>query len=381
MRRMKVAGLFAGSGAFEYALDRKGFAPRLLADIDPAARDVLKKHFRGVPIADDVRKLPELPPETEIVTAGFPCQNLSMVGDKSGIKGNKSGVVESIFPLIENSSVRTVIIENVYFMLRLASGDGMRWLVEQFEDRGFRWAYRVLDTMGFGLPQRRRRVYLVASHDLDPRRVLFADRGRPARKSIPSLKKPLGFYWTEGRTGVGFTVDGVPPLKAGSTIGIASPPAVLFTDGRVLTPSISACERLQGLPRDWTLTDSCNRWRGARWRLVGNAVSVPVAQWIASRIRKPEKPRAFETWSLEGRHRWPDAAWNVGAGRKGAIASDWPVSAKSQSIERFVDSSWSKLSNRALNGFIHRATSGRLKMPKGFLEALHKADRKDLAVA
>ena len=152
---------------------------------------------------------------------------------------------------------------------------------------------------------------------------------------------------------------------------------VELATGKVLTPSICACERLQGLPSDWTRTESYKQSRGARWRLVGNAVSVPVAQWVAERIKDPGDPRDFETWSLEGRHRWPDAAWNVGDGRKGVAAGDRPISADRQSIEEFVDSSWSKLSNRALNGFIRRATSGRVKMPTGFLEALRKADRKD----
>src|SRR6185503_8664733 len=130
----------------------------------------------------------------------------------------------------------------VYFMLQLDSGNGMRWLVEQFEDLNYRWAYRVVDTMGFGLPQRRRRVYFVASKVLDPAAVLFADETEPSEPSAPSLDRPLGFYWTEGRSGVGITVDGIPPLKGGSGLGIRSTPAVLFSDGEVLTPSIEACE-------------------------------------------------------------------------------------------------------------------------------------------
>ena len=51
----------------------------------------------------------------------------------------------------------------------------MTWLVDRFEELGYRWAYRVVDSMGFGLPQRRRRVYFVAARDLDPRTVLFSD--------------------------------------------------------------------------------------------------------------------------------------------------------------------------------------------------------------
>src|SRR5207248_10365418 len=110
------------------------------------------------------------------------------------------------------SRVPTVVIENVYFMLQLDSGKAMQWIVQRFEHLGYRWAYRVLDTMGFGLPQRRRRVYFVASLDLDPRGVLFADDQPQSPPPIVDLSRPVGFYWTEGRSGIGLTVDGIPPL-------------------------------------------------------------------------------------------------------------------------------------------------------------------------
>src|SRR4051812_29625018 len=64
------------------------------------------------------------------------------------------------------SNVSTVVVENVYFMLQLDRGNAMRWLVEQFEALQYKWAYRVIDTMSFGLPQRRRRVYMVASRTI-----------------------------------------------------------------------------------------------------------------------------------------------------------------------------------------------------------------------
>ena len=113
---------------------------------------------------------------TSILTAGFPCQNLSMAGDKTGIGGKKSEVVSVLFDLIERSRVPTIVIENVYFMLQLDRGQAMDNLAHaRLEALNYAWAYRVLDTIGFGLPQRRRRVYLVASRVLNPRSVLFAD--------------------------------------------------------------------------------------------------------------------------------------------------------------------------------------------------------------
>lgn len=375
---MSVAGLFAGIGGFELAFSRAGIDTELLVESDPAAMAVLENRFPDVELRDDVLDLPDLPASTQIVTAGFPCQNLSMAGDKSGLEGSKSGVVKKLFELIAKSHVPTVVIENVYFMLQLDSGGAMRWLVDEFEGLGYRWAYRVLDTMGFGLPQRRRRVYLVASTEVDPRTILLADEANTTHvPPKPALGKPLGFYWTEGRSGIGLTVDGIPPLKVGSSLGIPSAPAVLFPDGEVLMPSIGICERLQGFPSGWTRTDAQGAGaKNPRWRMVGNAVSVPVAQWVAERIKRPSAVLDLERTPLHEHRRWPDAAWNIGDGRVGVVASDKPAEFERPSIVDFRDSTWTHLSERALEGFVKRAAEGGLRMPDGFLETLRNAIRK-----
>ncbi len=373
---MAVAGLFSGIGGFELAFSKAGFATNILVDIDPAARGVLEARFPGVEVRSDVRSLTALPSNTTIVTAGFPCQNLSMAGDKKGITGPKSSVVSKLFELIARPDPLTVVIENVYYMLQLDAGKAMEWLVDRFESLEYQWAYRVVDTMGFGLPQRRRRVYLVASRHVDPRNVLFADNAEDAGTPLPSPDRPLGFYWTEGRSGIGFTVDGIPPIKAGSTLGIPSPPAVLFPDGEVLLPSLRACEQLQGFPAGWTAVDGKPVERNPEWRLIGNAVSVPVAAWVAERVRAPEQIGGFDLAAIERGARWPKAGWNVGDGRVGVAAGDKPLTKSAPSISCFRDGSWSRLSNRALDGFIRRAESGGLQMPPKFLDALRKAKRK-----
>jgi len=376
---MSTTGLFSGIGGFELAFGDAGFDCRALVEIDPAARAVLESRFPAAKVFGDVLDLLDLPADTSILTAGFPCQNLSMAGDKTGISGSKSSIVEKMFELIERSRVSTVVVENVYFMLQLDRGQAMSWIVGRFEALGYLWAYRVLDSMGFGLSQRRRRVYFIASRDIDPRTVLFADERPVADAPERDLSHPLGFYWTEGRSGIGLTVDGIPPLKVGSALGIASPPAVLFPDGEVLTPSLAACERLQGYAAGWTAeADNATSSRNSRWRLVGNAVSVPVAKWVAERIRTPGPVLDFPLVPETSRRAWPDAAWNVGNGRVDVIASDKPVTFARPSISDFRDSSWSRLSERALSGFIARAVEGRLRTPEGFLQALRAAERKTI---
>src|SRR5207249_4279742 len=92
---------------------------------------------------------------------------------------------------------------------------------------------------------------------------------------------------TEGTKGLGWGIDVVPTLKGGSTLGIPSPPAILMPDGRIVTPDIRDAERLQGFTADWTscAVDNPEKRNGPRWKLVGNAVSVPVAEWLGRRLR------------------------------------------------------------------------------------------------
>jgi DNA (cytosine-5)-methyltransferase 1 len=107
---------------------------------------------------------------------------------------------------------------------------------------------------------------------------------------------------------------------------------------------------------------------------------VPVARWVAQRIKTPGKLLEFEQTPLEN-GRWPDAAWNIGNGRIKVAAGDQPLSARRPSISLFRDSSWIRLSDRALDGFIKRAVEGSLRMPDGFLDALRSADRKNACAA
>lgn len=379
---MEVVGLFAGIGGFELGFHKAGFHTSLLVESDEAAQQVLAKNFRDVRLHDDVTTLQKLPRKAKLVLAGFPCQDLSMVGSRNGLKGSKSSLVDNLFRLVRPDHVETVVIENVYFMLHLDRGAAMDSLVTRFEALGFKWAYRVLDTMGFGLPQRRRRVYLVASRTLDPRMVLFADERVTEDTLKPSIDKPLGFYWTEGRSGVGLTVDGIPPLKVGSAVGIPSTPAVLFPDGEVLTPNPEACARLQGFSSTWIPTRLQLLTRSPVWRLTGNAVSVPVSSWVAHRIAHPgavRKNLALAEISKD-RH-WPDAAWNVDGTRVKVQASDKPIRRKLSSIEHFRDDGWRRLSDRALDGFLRRLTEGNLWTPAGFVQALKAAARRPVSTS
>lgn len=372
---LRAAGLFAGIGGLELGLEQAGHESALLCEIDPGAAQVLRSRFRNTRLVADVRTLTTVG-DVDLVVAGFPCQDLSQAGRTAGIRGGNSGLVGHVFRLLDakRRGPRWLLLENVSFMLQLDRGRGMRYLVDELEARGFSWAYRVVDTQAFGLPQRRQRVILLASRTEDPRDVLFADDAKP---NLPQFSKDslCGFYWTEGSRGLGWAVDAVPTLKGGSTIGIPSPPAVWNPrTGSIATPDIVDAERLQGFDEDWTLPalGPSGVRAGHRWKLVGNALSVPVARWVGQRLAEPGK---FDTARIAERVRpgvaWPRAAFGKrGSDPHGVAASMWPVQWRKRHLADFLRMPMKPLSHRAANGFLGRAEKSRLHFEQGFLDAV-----------
>lgn len=377
--KLTVAGLFAGIGGIEEGFRQAGHSSSMLCEADSLARHVLGRRFPNAELTTDVKALAGLP-ECDVVTAGFPCQDLSQVGRRAGIGGPNSGLIDSVFGLLRKQGRRQpwLVLENVPFMLSLDKGRGIRTIVDVLEDLGFSWAYRTIDAHAFGLPQRRRRVILLASQTEDPRPVLLgSDATRPA--SRPRGAHSCGFYWTEGNTGLGWAIDAVPPLKGGSAIHIPSPPAIWFPKRRLIgVPAIEDAERLQGFEAGWTDIDDIEpNGRRKRWRMVGNAVSVRMAKWVAERLSlEPTQYRAEASGGLPNDRGWPSAGWGHGGQRGRSTASEWPVAVEALHLSGFLKRDPRPLSVRATAGFHSRLIRSGLRYEEAFaLDLAHHIER------
>jgi DNA (cytosine-5)-methyltransferase 1 len=201
---------------------------------------------------------------------------------------------------------------------------------------------------------------------------LFADdAGEPPTSYFST--KAFGFYWTEGLRGLGWARDAVPTLKGGSTIGIPSPPAIWYRRGRagrrIVTPSIVEAEQMQGFAADWTSpAELVSKRKGTRWKLVGNAVTVGVSEWVAGRLGSPGAVDA-EFRQLDQGAPWPKAACGMNGKRWAVDISMWPTREPYTHLSEIVDlRNASPLSVRATSGFYERAMRSTLRFDERFLE-------------
>lgn len=376
-RKRAVVGLFAGIGGFELGFEKAGFRNALLCEIDPVAQRVLSNRFPDVEVVPDVRDISNLPTETEVLCAGFPCQDLSSIGAKKGMAGTRSSLVKEVFRILERNRVEWVVFENVPFMLILNNAETIRAIGSELTRLGYKWAYRQIDS-GVFVPQKRERVYVVASLHHDPRSVILRGNSKgPQSIDYAAFSAPIGFYWTEGKYALGMKADGIPTLKAGSTIGIPSPPAILFPNGIVATPDIRDAERLQGFPPDWTKAAEEIARPSFRWRLVGNAVTVNTIRWLANGIANPVPfSEKLDSVSIpKNATVWPKSAFNVTGLNESVERSPWPVSRRRPSISTFLRYPVKPLSHKAVSGFLSRLRAGNLRHPSYFETALENFKR------
>lgn len=383
VRSLRVAGLFAGIGGLELGLQRAGHSTELLCELDAHAQAVLTKRFPDVPLVSDVRSIKRLP-DVDLVAAGFPCQDLSLAGTQAGLNGARSGLVAEVFRLIRSRPPEFVLLENVLYLIKRQRGALLKQITNEFERLGYRWAYRVVDSRGFGLPQRRQRVIILASHgSVDPAAVLLHESVEADVDDRIVPTKPIhtyGFYWTEGKRAVGWAVDAVPTIKGGSGLGIPSPPAVFDpVTGLTGTPCIRDGERLQGFSAGWTdVSLGSEPLRlGRRWSLVGNAVSVPVSTWLGRELAAPVKDREAPKGQphVDGRP-MPTAASGAASTILAHDVSLHVTEKRHTAIREFLQEPLTPLSARAINGFLKRVDEGIMRLPEDLLLNLrHQADQ------
>lgn len=297
---MNVYSLFSGIGGFDLGFEYAGMTIAGMCERDEKARAVLARRFPSAPIACDVREVRIEPGAIDLVCGGFPCQDVSTAGKRAGLAGDRSGLWWEFARVVDEAQPRWVVVENVPGLFTSAGGRDFTAIVRWLANRGYGVGWRMLDAQGFGLPQRRKRVFIVGSFGTrDGCTVLLDgesvrgdfDPGRSARKNHSGAVAHTLTAVTARRPDGGinlvpvFGINGQSPQWTAmaetshtlSTSKVEQVASFLFGIRR-LTPL--ECERLQGFPDRWTEGQADSH----RYHQLGNAVAVPVAKWIGDRI-------------------------------------------------------------------------------------------------
>lgn len=408
--KMKYGSLFSGVGGFDMGFDNAGYDCRWQVEWDKHCQQTLAYHWPDVPKHGDVQDVSgyDLEP-VDVIIYGSPCQDLSVAGRRAGIDGTKSSMFfESvrIFKEMRDATAgvfpRVVVWENVPGALNSNKGRDFGAVLAALDDIGAvaQW-WNVLDAQYFGVPQRRRRVFLISVFDpaiagragdqqilavgegrrRNPQKVKsqgqevasltatgvgmcgaddnqaqaghfiafhphYHDGARPQGDVINTVTARWGTggnnatmiaqhlaFDTQFESNANVFEDQSPTLKASQqspTVAFPSPPAIAFTTEqtpkynndqaltltqgspsgggqpqavatnfdeynftgvlqnaivRRLTPT--ECERLMGWPDNHTLhrADGKTNSDSTRYKMCGNGVATPVAQWIAQQLK------------------------------------------------------------------------------------------------
>jgi DNA (cytosine-5)-methyltransferase 1 len=179
--------LFAGIGGFDLAMQRQGVKVVASVEIDKKCNEVLAHHFPGATQFTDVTTVTGkdlidagFTPSKGIITGGFPCQDLSVAGKRAGLAGERSGLFWEIARIVEETQTEYFIIENVPGLLSSNNGKDFGVVIGTMADIGYSLGWRVLDAQHFGVPQRRKRVFIVGRRGADstsPAEILFNNKG------------------------------------------------------------------------------------------------------------------------------------------------------------------------------------------------------------
>lgn len=350
---LRYLSCFSGIGGLEASQP-----PELFCEADESAASVLRQVHPSVDIAPDVQTLK--PPKVDVIAGGWPCQDLSVAGLQAGLAGLRSSLLLDMLRVAREAKAHTIVAENVTNLLRMRNGREFSASLSAIADFGFAYiAWRVLNTREFGLPQNRSRLLIIASKDPAVASTLFRKVPPiPKRAISPKARdRAAGFYWTAGTHSINYSRGYVPTIKIGSSLGIASPPAVHYESVvRTLSPSESL--RLQGfdIPIEFFSSPS-----GA-YKAAGNAVARPIGRWVLDGLLELESadtpkwaPTQDELFSdKSGQAKYPSAGfWADGV----ITAVGMERHSVASNLIDFLDlSSSDRLSARASRGLLDRLT-------------------------
>ena len=299
---MTYLSVCSGIEATSVAWTPLGFRPIGFSEIESFPCELLKQKYPNVKNYGDITQYEKWNiGQFDILVGGTPCQSFSIAGKRGGTADERGALMYAYLGIVETYRPSWIIWENVHGVLSSNSGYDFTSFLAGLEKCGYGWAYRVLDAQYFGVPQRRRRVFVVGHSDNRTdlaAKVLFepeslcgdiAAGSETQKETTDAIGKGVNYF----RRGGNFKYH--KDKKAATLRSSAASDCfdlVLAREKRYirrLTPL--ECERLQGFLDNYTQIE----WRGKpadqcpdslRYKAIGNSMAVPVMRWIGERIKR-----------------------------------------------------------------------------------------------
>lgn len=299
INKIKIIDLFAGIGGIRLGFEKIGAECVFSSEWDKYAQNMYEENFGERPFGDINEIEPSSIPDHDFLLAGFPCQPFSIAGKQLGFADTRGTLFFNIEKIIEAKKPYGFFLENVKRLTTHDKGRTFKVIIEKLENLGYTIYYKVLNTLDFGIPQKRERIYIVGfkepiefqfpkptgayrplseflenDQDID-RKYFVSEEIRQKRLDKVKPNYPYPSVWHEN---IGGNISALPhscALRAGGSYNY-----LLVNGERRLTGREML--RLQGFPDTFKINVVYTQIR----KIAGNSVTVTVIEKIAEEIKK-----------------------------------------------------------------------------------------------
>lgn len=311
LKDYKFIDLFAGLGGFRLALESLGAKCVYSNEWDPHAQKVYAENFGHIPEGDITKVDEKTIPDHDILCAGFPCQAFSISGKQRGFEDSRGTLFFDVARIVKEKKPKIVFMENVKNFATHDGGKTLSVVKSTMEELGYTFYQKVLNSVTYGMPQKRERIYMVCfRNDLDINTFKFPKPFKLTRYVNDFLLKdetiveslyidrPDTYYndiednqYSDKPIRLGIVNKGGQGERIYSTKGIAitlsahgggafAKTGGYLVNGRPRKLHPRECARLMGFPDSYKISSSFNQ----AYKQFGNSVVIDVLQYIAIEI-------------------------------------------------------------------------------------------------